>query len=133
MIEIRYEAPNNREYRELRRVCGLTVYSQEAAAKGLPNACHNVMLYNKASLIGMGRVVGDGGTVFQIVDIAVHPDYQGLGYGRKIMDEIMVFLDYAAEESTYVNLIADYPADKLYEQYGFKTTEPASTAMARRY
>ena len=24
----------------------------------------------------MGRVIGDGGTTFQIVDIAVDPDYQ---------------------------------------------------------
>jgi GNAT superfamily N-acetyltransferase len=33
----------------------------------------------------MGRVIGDGGTTFQIVDIAVDPDYQGQGYGRVIL------------------------------------------------
>ena len=31
----------------------------------------NVTLYENDMLIGMGRVIGDGGTVFQIVDIAV--------------------------------------------------------------
>lgn len=133
MIEIKYEAPNSSDYRHLRHVCGLTVYTKEAVCKGLPNACHNVMIYDGERLFAMGRVVGDGGTVFQIVDIAVDPEYQGLGYGRKVMDEIMSYIDEHAEVSTYVNLIADYPADKLYEKYGFNTTEPASTAMAKRY
>lgn len=35
----------------------------------------------------MGRVIGDGGTTFQIVDIAVDPDYQGQGYGRVILEK----------------------------------------------
>lgn len=133
MIEIKYESPDNEAYRELRRAAGLTVFSMAATEKGLPNACHNVMIYSDGELVAMGRVVGDGGTVLQIVDIAVHPDYQGRGYRKTIMDEIMKYIDKTAEETTYVNLIADYPANKLYEKYGFKRTEAVSTAMAKRY
>lgn len=133
MIEIKYEAPSSKDYRNLRKACGLTVFTEEAVLKGLPNACHNVMFYDEGTLIGMGRVVGDGGTVLHIVDIAVHPKYQGKGYGRQIMDEIMSYIDETAEKSTYVNLIADYPADQLYKKYGFKSTQPASEAMAKRY
>ena len=74
----------------------------------------------------MGRVIGDGGTAFQIVDIAVDKSHQGLGYGRKIMEEIMTYIDSVAEKGTYVSLMADYPADQLYEKFGFKSTEPYS-------
>ena len=77
----------------------------------------------------MGRVIGDGGTAFQIVDIAVDPDYQGQGYGRVILEKIMAYINSVAEKGTYVSLIADYPADKLYEKFGFKTTEPKSGGM----
>lgn len=111
----------------------MTELSEEAAEKGLPNACRNVMLYDGEWLIGMGRVVGDGGTVFHIVDVAVDPLYQDQGYGRKIMDEIMSYIDDRAEKTTFVNLIADYPAHKLYEKYGFRMTEPRSAGMAKRY
>ena len=71
-------------------------------------------------LIGMGRVIGDGGTVFQIVDIAVKDTYQGLGHGMTIMHEIMKYIESVAEEGTYVSLIADYPADQLYESLDLK-------------
>ena len=50
-------------------------------------------LYENDILIGMGRVIGDGGTVFQIVDIAVKDIYQGLGHGMTIMHEIMKYIE----------------------------------------
>ena len=74
--------------------------------------------------------IGDGGTVFQIVDIAVKDIYQGLGHN---MHEIMKYIESVAEEGTYVSLIADYPADQLYEKFGFKSTEPYSKGMYIKY
>ncbi|WP_231598638.1 hypothetical protein [Enterococcus gallinarum] len=32
------------------------------------------------SLVGMGRLIGDGGTAYQILDIAVLPEDQGNGF-----------------------------------------------------
>ncbi|CUE00121.1 Attachment to host cells and virulence [Staphylococcus aureus] len=107
--------------------------TREAAEKGLPNALFTVTLYDKDRLIGMGRVIGDGGTVFQIVDIAVLKSYQGQGYGSLIMEHIMQYIKGVAVESTYVSLIADYPADKLYTKFGFIPTEPNSGGMYIKY
>ena len=41
----------------------------------------------------MGRVIGDGGTAFQIIDVAVAQAYQGQGHGRTIMEEIMSYIE----------------------------------------
>jgi acetyltransferase len=71
--------------------------------------------------------------VFQIVDIAVDKGYQGRGYGRIIMEEIMTYIENVAEKGTYVSLMADYPADKLYEKFGFISTEPYSKGMYKQY
>ena len=60
-------------------------------------------------------------------------NHQGLGYGRKIMEEIMTYIDSVAEKGTYVSLMADYPADQLYEKFGFKSTEPYSKGMYIKY
>ncbi len=80
----------------------------------------------------MGRVVGDGGCNYEVVDVAVHPDYQGQGYGFRIMQALMNYIHEHAPESAYVSLIADHGAPALYEKFGFEFTGPNSVAMAKR-
>lgn len=133
MIRFSKEAPEAQAYCDLRVKAGMSPKSLEAANKGLPNACFTITIYDDEKLIGMGRLIGDGGTAFQIVDIAVDPDYQGQGYGRQILEKIMEYIDSVAEKGTYVSLIADYPADKLYEKFGFQSTEPKSGGMYTVY
>jgi len=78
----------------------------------------------------MGRVIGDGGCFYQVVDIAVLPEHQGKGLGKRIMKEIMKFIALSVPQSAYVSLIADGKAQDLYAQFGFKYTAPASVGMA---
>ncbi len=108
MVKVTYDIPTCEDYCALRINAGMSPKTREAAEKGLPNALFTVTLYDKDRLIGMGRVIGDGGTVFQIVDIAVLKSYQGQGYGSQIMEHIMKYIKNVAVESTYVSLIADY-------------------------
>ncbi|WP_442905530.1 GNAT family N-acetyltransferase [Halomonas sp. BC04] len=51
-------------------------------------------MLSQRELIGMGRVAGDGGTFFQVVDIAVAPQHQGRGLGKIIMNEICRYIDH---------------------------------------
>ncbi|UDI77605.1 GNAT family N-acetyltransferase [Staphylococcus taiwanensis] len=129
MIKYSNEAPQVQAYCDLRVKTGMSPKSEAAARNGLPNACYNITIYDDDKLIAMGRVIGDGGTAFQVVDVAVDPDYQGQGYGRMILEKIMAYVEEVAEQGTYVSLIADYPADKLYEKFGFQSTEPKSGGM----
>lgn len=129
MINVKHEAPSVEDYCNLRKVAGMSEKTPSAAKKGLGNACFDVVIYDDNREIGMGRVIGDGGTAFQIIDIAVDPQYQGLGYGKMIMTHVKGYIDSVAESSSYVSLIADYPADKLYQQFGFQSTEPNSGGM----
>ena len=79
----------------------------------------------------MGRVVGDGGLAFQVVDIAVAPDHRGLGLGKAIMSRVAAWLDRAAPPGAHVSLIADGEAHRLYAQFGFRPTAPVSIGMDR--
>lgn len=78
----------------------------------------------------MGRLVGDGGCFFQVTDIAVDPDHQGRGLGKLIMAGIMEYVDSELPKTAYVSLIADVPANKLYEKVGFAETAPRSVGMS---
>ncbi|WP_430789034.1 GNAT family N-acetyltransferase [Virgibacillus flavescens] len=132
-IAILYETPSARAYIDLRLECGISGKSQKAAEIGLKNSLFTVCLYEGSTLIGMGRIIGDGGAFFQVVDIVVKPNQQGKGLGKLIMREIMNYLDHHTYPGSYVSLIADDPANKLYEQFGFTYTYPNSHGMAKMY
>jgi len=128
--ELNSEIPAVAEYRQLRADCGLSPKTPEAAEKGLPNSLFAVTIRDQGQLIAMGRVIGDGGCNFEVVDIAVHPDYQRQGLGTKVMAAIDFYIKKAAPESAYVCLIADHHSPALYSKFGFEPTAPVSIGMA---
>ncbi|MDC9823812.1 GNAT family N-acetyltransferase [Devosia sp. ZB163] len=123
--------PTVEEFCELRRLNGLTPKSAEAAARGLPNSVFAVVIEHEGRAIGMGRVIGDGGTAYQLTDIAVMGAYRGKGWGKRIVAALVGWLEANAPKSAYVSLIADGPAKELYAQFGFEETAPVSVGMAR--
>lgn len=126
--EIRHEVPAVEDYLGLRQEAGLSPMSAEGAAVGLPHSLFAVTLYAQGVLVGMGRVIGDGGCFYQVTDIAVKPSCQGRGLGKIIMREIRAYLEKVPERA-YISLIADGEAARLYAQFGFKPVMPASQGM----
>lgn len=124
--------PTLAEYLRLREVAGLSAFSPEAADAGLRGTIFAVVLMQGDTAIGMGRLIGDGGCFFQVVDIAVDPAHQGRGLGKAIMAALKDHIDHALPRSAYVSLIADVPANRLYEHFGFRETAPRSLGMAHR-
>jgi GNAT superfamily N-acetyltransferase len=127
-----HAVPSIEAYQQLRVRSGLSRKTDEAAARGLPNTLFAVQILHEGAPVGMGRVVGDGGTAFQDVDIAVLPEHQGRGLGRRNMAEIERWLQIHVPPSGYVSLLADVPADALYGQFGFVPTAPRTLGMAWR-
>lgn len=131
-IRLTGQTPDTDTYLSLRAAGGLSSYDRDAADIGLKNSLHSVMLFDKDRPIGMGRLVGDGGCFVQVTDVVVLPDYQGRGLGKEIMSALTAFIETRLPPSVYVSLIADVPANHLYEQFGFRETAPRSVGMARR-
>ena len=96
---------------------------------GLGNTWFGVSIQCDGEAVGMGRVIGDGGCFFQVVDIAVLPEHQGKGLGKRIMETLVNRLHEHAPSSAYVSLIADGDAHHLYSKFGFAPTAPESVGM----
>lgn len=124
------EVPPLDDYLRLRVISGLSPKSREGAEVGLPNSVFGVTIRENASVVGMGRIIGDHGLFFQVTDIAVDPAHQGRGLGKRIMGRLMEKLNEVAPAGSYVSLIADGEAHRLYAQFGFAPTAPASIGMA---
>lgn len=122
--------PGPEAYCALRASAGLAPKTLEAARLGLPNSWAAVSVRHGDRLVGMGRIVGDGGCFFDLVDIAVHPDHQGRGIGRAIVDALMETARRKMPESAYFTLVANRPADALYARYGFDYLPDRLVAMA---
>ena len=129
IFQIEIGVPSVEEFLSLRDSVDMGTRSLEGVRKGLGNELCGILLYVKDSeeLVGMGRVVGDGGTVFHICDMVVKPEWQKKGGGTMIMDGLMDFIEGLDVSNAYVNLIAD--VDGFYEKWGFKPTHPRSKGM----
>ncbi|MEX0661547.1 MAG: GNAT family N-acetyltransferase [Balneolaceae bacterium] len=130
--KITTDVPKIDTYRMLREQSGLSPKSEEAARLGLKGTLFSVQIFYEDDPVGMGRLIGDGGCHFQIVDMAVLPAHQGKGLGKEIMKELSDYIDQHLPDTAYISLIADGPADKLYAKFGFEYTAPASVGMYRR-
>jgi GNAT superfamily N-acetyltransferase len=124
--------PGEDEYRALRVAAGLSAMSPEGARLGLPASWCSVCLRHDGELVGMGRVVGDGGLFLFVVDIAVAPAWQGKGLGRRIMQALMDEVRARAPSRTMVGLIANGTAHQIYEKFGFRLVAPGAQGMLLR-
>lgn len=123
--------PEIAEYCRLRVAAGMSPKTVTAAGLGLADSWHAVVVrHDGGAAVGMGRVIGDGGLFFQIVDIAVDPAHQGRGLGKAIVAALVARVRRDAPASAYVSLIADGEAHRLYAQFGFVATAPESIGMA---
>lgn len=71
--------------------------------------------------VAMGRAIGDGMT-YIIADVVVDSEYQGNGYGRIIMNELLAEIKNSLikGESCSINLISTGGKESFYEKCGFK-------------
>ena len=128
------QPPSVAEYLTLRRETGLTPATEAQAIlslKGSWYACH-VIHEETDTAVGMGRIIGDGGWYFHIIDMAVLPDHQHRGLGGAVLNALLDRIRNEAPPGAYVNLLADPPGRRLYGRHGFIETAPREVGMAMR-
>ena len=130
---VRAQVPSVEDYIRIRLAAGLSRKTEEAATVGLKNSLFGVTVFYQNEPVGIGRVVGDGGCFFQIVDVAVLPDHRRKGVGKLIMEALTAYICEHAPRSAYVSLMADHGTPGFYEKFGFARAEmPKSAGMYLR-
>lgn len=131
--------PSPQVYHDLRKLANLTPPPEEAMAEAVPKSLQNsfacYVAYERKDMVdeqtpgpeqeavAMGRLLGDGALFLQIVDVAVHPNHQSKGLGKRIMERLVAYADEHAPHA-YVSLVADPLGQRLYPKYGFEDVKP---------
>jgi len=87
----------------------------ELLHQALLNSHHLVSAWQGEQLVGIGNAISDGFLVVYYPHLLVHPDYQGQGIGRKLVE----MLKQRYEGFHMHMLVAEHEAIAFYEKCGF--------------
>lgn len=98
----------------LKRV-GMAYYSSEVHMRAFSCSYSVVFVFDATTLVGFGRSISDGEYQSAIYDVAVLPEYQGMGIGRLIVQHIV-------KQTPSCNhiLYASPGKEQFYEKEGFR-------------
>ncbi|WAL60371.1 GNAT family N-acetyltransferase [Thermocoleostomius sinensis] len=96
----------------------------EAWAVALANSKPIVTVWDGDRLIGFARAMSDGIYRATIWDVVIHPNYQGAGLGRKLVETVLMHPHVNRVERVYLMTTKQ---KEFYQRIGFKVNE--STTM----
>ena len=91
----------------------------------LRNSLYSLSVEIDNKIVGMGRIVGDGARNFYIQDINIHPDYQGQGIGKAIIEKLLLYIKSYTDKlglqncRLQIGLMAAKGKESFYEPFGF--------------
>jgi predicted N-acetyltransferase YhbS len=107
-----------------------TAYNGRTFFKQLPH--YRLLLNKEGNIIGQValdyRIMNLGGcmvSVFGIIDLAIHPDYQGQGLGTELMKEVDKISKAHKHNIDFLFLVTGKP--HFYERLGYIVTQPKVT------
>ena len=109
------------DYNDLRGSVDFITIREKRARIALENSLYTLIALDDGKPVGMARVVGDGGYVYFICDVIVRPAYQSRGLGRRIIEQVLQWLEDQVDEgeTIMVNLMSAMNKEPFYEKLGF--------------
>lgn len=126
---------NVEEYNYLFDAVGWGSYPVEISKKSLSNNIYSVSIYDNDSIVGYGRLIGDGIIFLYIHDVMVKPEYQRKGIGTTIMKKLLTKVEEIKKENPDLLLYLGASKNKedFYRKCGFITREEANLGAGMIY
>lgn len=120
------DSVENINWKELSNLYRIAPLGEKKAADlevSFHNSRFTCFVFDTGRLIGAGRALADGIDCAYICDVAVHPDYQGMGIGKEIVSRLVEH----AKGHRKIILYAAPGKEPFYRKLGFYRMK---TAMA---
>jgi ribosomal protein S18 acetylase RimI-like enzyme len=129
---IEHRMPTVREFQELRSCTGWSPLSDAVVEKALKNSLYGVCVAVNNTVIGSGRVIGDGAAYFYIQDVIVLPEFRKMGAANLIMSHIEDYLEKVAAENAFIGLMAAIGTYGFYQKYGYQPRSENAPGMFKK-
>ncbi len=103
--------------------CDRELHDLEVA---IANSKPVVTVWDEAHLIGFARATSDGVYRATIWDVVIHPDYQGAGLGRKLVETVLMHPHVNRVERVYLMTTHQ---QKFYERIGFEENQTTTMVL----
>ncbi|MEN8235481.1 MAG: GNAT family N-acetyltransferase [Actinomycetota bacterium] len=112
--------PTTEELVEFYDAVGWSAYTKdpEGLAEAVANSTYVAMLRDGERLIGLVRGLSDDVSVLYLQDIIVHPDYQGQGHGRRLIEHIVERFAHVRQKVLMTD--DEERQHRLYESLGYR-------------
>ena len=111
---------------ELYRVAPLGDKKPDHLKRTFANSMFKCFALDGARLVGAGRALADGIDCSYLCDVAVHPDYQGQGLGKAIIEKLVALSDGHRKIILYANA----GKEGFYRKLGFRRMRTAMAIFA---
>lgn len=110
-----------REFNLLRESVGLGSISEPQIELALKNGLYSIIAKDRNSVVGMGRLIGDGIMYWYIQDVIVKTEYQSQNIGKSIVENLVNYVYENSIPSTNVTigLMAAKGKEEFYKRFGF--------------
>ena len=106
-------------------------FSVKDLARAIQNSWYAISIYHSNDLIGFGRIIADGVHHALIVDLIIHPGYQGQGLGSQLLSKLV--RKCKDNKIRDVQLFAAKDKSEFYERSGFEKRPENAPGMQYRY
>jgi ribosomal protein S18 acetylase RimI-like enzyme len=111
---------------ELYRVAPLGDKSPDHLKRTFANSMYKCFVLDAGRLVGAGRALADGIDCSYLCDVAIHPDYQGQGLGKAIIEKLVAL----SAGHRKIILYANPGKEGFYDKLGFRRMRTAMAIFA---
>ena len=118
---IEYNNLTKEEYIDILNSVGWKIPSERLIELSLKNGQSIKYILNNKT-IGMARLVTDGGYAGLLMDVVVKPEYQGNGYGKILIENLLYHIkeQLLDGEEMMIQLLSAPGKQIFYSKFGFK-------------
>lgn len=130
-IELNKLSPAKEDFIKLHQTTGWNakgLYTYDQLYTAICNSWYSISIYHNRKLIGFGRIISDGIYQTLICDVMVHPEYQGQGIGKKIIEALLKKCE--EEGIKWVQLFCAKGKQEFYHKLGFISRESEAPGMS---
>jgi predicted N-acetyltransferase YhbS len=118
--------PTVSEYESLIASVGFKPRDRQAISAALSASLFSVCAEVDSGIVGMGRVIGDGGLHYYLTDVVVARAYQRRGVGTRIVRALTEFVESIPFKNTCVGIFAVEGTPDFYARFGYKAQRGAA-------